>query len=112
MGHRAGRFFQGTDIFYGDGLFDLRQDAEELLEEDEGDEVIRLPEDAFVFAMHQGYEFTYFRLSEGDDPPVYQFMEGKGPPVKSWPSFSDYLIAYAELHAQLSEAMAKLRNML
>ncbi len=50
-----------------------------------------LPGDAFVFYMHQGDEFGYFRLSDGNDPAIYQYYEGGGPPRLAWPCFSDYL---------------------
>lgn len=47
-----------------------------------------LPADAFVFSMHQGYEFNFFVICEGNDPPVYKYVEGGGPPVLVWDSFS------------------------
>lgn len=31
----------------------------------ENQDSFNLPEDAFVFSMHQGFEFNYFRFSEG-----------------------------------------------
>jgi len=87
-GHRAGLLFQGTDIFFG-SLRGLTQEANELLEENQ--ESFTLPEDTFVFSMHQGYEFNYFRFSEGDNPPVYQYIEGEGEPKLAWDSFSSFL---------------------
>lgn len=36
---------------------------------------VSIPDTAFVFAMHQGCAFVFFRLGEGDDPPVYLFEE-------------------------------------
>ena len=57
----------------------------------ENEEGVELSKEDFVFSMHQGYEFTYFKLSEGDDPPVYQYVEGNGSPVLTWNSFSDFL---------------------
>lgn len=91
IGHNAGLLFQGTDILFRnvDQLLELRKDAEDLLAENE--ETFILPTDAFVFSMHQGYEFNYFVLSEGDDPPVYQYVEGDGSPVLVWDSFSTFL---------------------
>jgi hypothetical protein len=87
-GHRAGLLFQGTDIFFG-SLKGLTQDANELLEENQ--EPFTLPEDAFVFSIHQGYEFNYFRFSEGENPPVYQYIEGEGNSKLTWDSFSSFL---------------------
>jgi hypothetical protein len=50
-----------------------------------------LPSNAFVFYGHQGYEFGFFLLGQGDDPPVYQYVEGEETPNLVWGSFSDYL---------------------
>ncbi|WP_458122146.1 SMI1/KNR4 family protein [Paenibacillus sp. Z6-24] len=91
IGHDAGLLFQGTDILFRnvDDLLELRKEAEDLLAENE--ETYILPTDAFVFSMHQGYEFSFFVISEGNDPPVYQYVEGDGPPVLVWDSFSAFL---------------------
>lgn len=91
MGHDAGLLFQGTDILFQhvDQLLELRKEAEDLLAENK--ETFALPKDAFVFSMHQGYEFNFFVLSEGNAPPVYQYVEGEGPPVLVWDSFSTFL---------------------
>ena len=88
-GHQAGRLLRGTDKSYGI-VAGLTQAARELLAENdlEGE----LPGDAFVFYMHQGYEFGYFRFSGGEDPPVYQYVEGGGLPKLVWPSFTVYLV--------------------
>jgi hypothetical protein len=88
IGFGAGRFLQGTDIFLP-SIEGLKTDAEELLREN--NEGTELEEGDFVFFMHQGYEFTYFNMSAGDDPPIYQYVEGNGPPVLAWNSFSDFL---------------------
>jgi len=89
MGHHAGVLFQGTDIFFR-SIKGLTQEAKELLEENQ--EPFILPDDAFVFSMHQGYEFNYFKFSEGEDPPVYQYIEGEGNPKLAWNSFSSFLL--------------------
>lgn len=98
IGRGAGDFLQGTDIFLS-ALDGLKDEAISLLQEN--DEDVKLADDAFVFSMHQGYEFTYFNTSEGDDPPVYQYVEGNGPPVLTWNSFSDFLSDSIAQHAQL-----------
>jgi SMI1/KNR4 family protein SUKH-1 len=95
MGHGAGMFFQGSDVFLP-ALLDLREAASELLEESGA--AVSLPADAFVFLMHQGYEFLYFRVSEGDDPPVYFYLEGESAPEKKWPSFSAFLASSLDDH--------------
>jgi len=88
FGKGAGEFMQGTDIFYP-SIKGLKEEAIELLKENE--EEFSLPEDAYVFSMHQGYEFLYFKLSGGDDPEVYQYVEGNGKPEKVWSSFTEFM---------------------
>jgi hypothetical protein len=65
MGYWGGGLFVGSDFFY-ERLMNMQEWARALLEEDHypGE----LPEDAFVFFMHQGYRFYFFRFSEGADP--------------------------------------------
>lgn len=72
MGHGAGAFLQGTDIFYKH-VPKIQGWAKELLAEN-GFPVL-LPDDAVVFMMHQGYQFMFFRVSEGDNPPIYYYHE-------------------------------------
>ena len=69
-------FLRGNDYSINH-IFDLRKGAEELLEENNSDE--RLTDDDFVFFMHQGYEFCFYKISEGDNPPVYFYSEEKCP---------------------------------
>jgi len=99
IGRGAGKFMQGTDIFYP-GIQGLKEEAIELLEENE--EEFKLPVNAFVFSMHQGYEFLYFLLSGGDDPEIYQYVEGEGAPKKAWDSFTDFLSQSLAQHIQHS----------
>lgn len=98
IGWGAGRFLQGTDIFLS-ALDGLRDEALGLLQDNH--EGIELPEDAFVFSMHEGYEFTYFSILKGDDPPVHQYVEGNGPPVLTWKSFSDFLSDSIAQHSHM-----------
>jgi len=74
MGKEAGAFMRGSSVFY-DEIFDLRAGSSRLLEEDE---FKPLPDNTFVFWMHQGYQFAFFYLNEGDNPSVYFYYEGKG----------------------------------
>lgn len=92
-GRGAGRFMLGTDFFYPTILEMTEWGAELLVESKES---FSLPSDAFVFAMHQGYQFMFFRASEGDDPPVYYYYEGKGTPQRISDSFSAYLLRCVE----------------
>ena len=97
VGHQAGGFLRGTDKLY-EHVAEFTDAARELLAENglPGG----LPEDAFVFYMHQGYEFGYFRAGEGDDPPVYQYFEGNGSPKLVWPSFTGYVVDMIRLHVE------------
>jgi hypothetical protein len=88
IGKEAGNFLSGTDISYK-YLKSLQKEAKELLEENRLD--VGCLTNAFVFAMHQGYEILFFYVTDGDDPPVYQYVEGNDRAIKAWDSFSDYL---------------------
>jgi len=100
MGHGAGSLFRGSDVFYDD-LDGLKEAAIELLREN--GLTGYLPEDAFVFYMHQGYQFDFLRTSEGDDPPLYHFGEGEG--LTSWLQtynhFSSFVVAAIAAHRGL-----------
>ena len=95
MGHRAGRFLRGTDTFWRH-LSWLRKEADDLLRQDSAPP---LPESAFVFYMHQGYEFGFFDLGAGDDPPTYLYVEKWRAPRPAASSFSDYLAKQLQYHA-------------
>src|SRR5215472_15285228 len=87
MGRGAGKFLEGSDAFFPT-LLELREGAEELLAENKSELV--LPQDAFVFLMHQGYQFLYFRTAQPDpDPQVSHYLEGKGL-SQPWNHLSDY----------------------
>ena len=65
---------RGSDVS-GNYVYRLREVAISLLRGNGNP--FRLPNDAIVFFMHQGYNFCYFH-ADGitDDPPVYFYMEG------------------------------------
>ena len=67
-----GRYMGGSSCFM-DEIHDLRQGAIELLEENES--INTLTDDDFVFWMSQGCMFCFFKLTEGDNPPVYFYNE-------------------------------------
>lgn len=89
VGHSAGSFLAGTDTFFRH-LPLLADEATELLNESLPES--KLPPKAFVFYMHQGYEFGFFLIDDGDDPAVYQYIEGDDSPKIVWNSFTDYLL--------------------
>ena len=105
MGHGAGNFLRGTDCFY-DSL-PLNEAACELLTED--NVTLQLPEDAFVFYMHQDYQFMFLRTSEGPNPPVYFYAEesrDKGFQTL-YESFSDFLATEIDGHERLFLEMGR-----
>jgi hypothetical protein len=89
MGNEPDPVLTGTDCSIGD-LYVLDQQAEELLAEDGNP--FKLPPDAFVFEMHQGYEFMYF-LCDGtsEDPPVFYYLEGEGVADRKFDRFSAWV---------------------
>jgi SMI1 / KNR4 family (SUKH-1) len=96
MGSWGGGLLVGSDCFYGD-LKDIQECAREILKENNFPGV--LPDDAFVFWMHQGYQFLFFRSCEGENPPVYYYLEEE--PARTaftcdYPHFSDYIIQEIE----------------
>ncbi len=73
MGNGAkGDFLKGDSCFM-DEIEDLKQGAEELLEENQSKQ--KLKEEDFVFWMSQGCMFCFFRLNDGNNPPVYFYNE-------------------------------------
>lgn len=87
------RIFDGSS-YTMEELPILKEAANELLEENDMSE--RLKDEAFVFFMHQGYQFAFFNLEEGENPPIYYYGEGEGLEkiIKKNDSFTDFLIDY------------------
>jgi hypothetical protein len=94
MGRGAGDFFLGTEWKYPE-LKHLRSRAESLISAT-GTSYL-LPQDAFVFAMHQGYALLFFYVT-GDDPPVWSYVEYDTHPTEVSPSFSSWLRDTVEEH--------------
>lgn len=93
MGKGAGRFYRGSSFFYPD-ILSLKSSAKELLQENNVS--FDIPENAFVFFMHQGYQFSYFHIdTKTDNPSVYHYIEGADyqHPIQIWEHFSDFLTA-------------------
>jgi hypothetical protein len=72
MGKSAGKFMLGSSAFW-DEVFNFQEWGKELLAENN---FKHLPQNAFVFWLHQGYQMAFFIIGEGDNPPVYYFSEG------------------------------------
>lgn len=73
MGMSSGDLYTGTDVDYR-FLHKLKIWAEKILKGNNS--LFVLPDDAFVFLTHQGWQFTYFHTdTTDDDPPVYYWSE-------------------------------------
>lgn len=66
----------GTSLLNQYSYFYFIEGATDLLEDD-GIENF-LENDDFIFMMHQGYMFWYFKADGNPDPVVYGYYEGKG----------------------------------
>jgi hypothetical protein len=97
MGHAAGDFLVGTDWTYP-VLNRLRSHGESLIAE--AGTAYRLPKEAFVFAMHQGYSFLFLHTMF-PDPPVWLYVEGDKKPKEVASSFSGWLRETVSEESQL-----------
>lgn len=74
MGRGCDRFMVGSSVFM-DEVLELKEGALDLCEDNS---IPPVPENAFVFWMHQGYQAFYFIPEEGEDNPyVYYYYEGR-----------------------------------
>ena len=88
------------DSCYIDELFYLRDWANELLEE--RNSKLELSENDFVFWMSQGCMFCFFKLNEGENPPVYFYNEsGEDRFITTANSFTEFLINRLEMNGSL-----------
>jgi len=79
-GNGVDNLWRGSD-YRIDMLSDIQEAAEELLSEAN----LSLPDGAFVFFMHQGYQF-FFLTDDG----VYFFVEGNAAIEKRYGSFTEF----------------------
>lgn len=87
MGRCAGPLLAGTDIFYPA----IVQYQEELMDFVRRDSSGMLPpDDAFIFASHQGYQVYWMATGGGGDPAVDEYQESDGI-VQHWESFTDFI---------------------
>lgn len=94
-----GKYMAGDSCFMNE-IYDLKQGAIELLEENESKNV--LTDDDFVFWMSQGCMFCFFKLSEGDNPPIYFYNEsGEDKFIKVADSLVEFLINRLEMNENL-----------
>lgn len=106
MGHNAGKFNQGSSFLYH-RVFGLTKYAKETM----ASGPFQLPENTFVFFSHQGYIFAYFKLSEGDNPPVFTYMEGEQAPILWGNSFTEYLEKALDEEIETRKHVKHLRGM-
>ncbi|WUI01182.1 hypothetical protein OHR68_04990 [Spirillospora sp. NBC_00431] len=95
MGKRPYPLMTGTDWAYQD-LLGLRQDAAELLDENDADQAML--DDALVIAMHQGYVVYYIphASTAPADPPVWTYVEGEEP-AERFATFRAFLLSLEEM---------------
>ncbi len=86
MGRGAGKFMLGSDVFI-DELLTLKEGALEIIDENN---LPPLPPNAFVFWMHQGYQFAFFEINEKNQLDIYFFSEGNN--MKNY-KFLNYSLA-------------------
>ncbi len=87
LGKNAGSFLVGSDFLY-DKLYKLTEYANNLLIENKSS--LKLPEAAFVFISHQGYQFMFFNCNEASNA-IYYYLEGEQAFEKVYNSFDDWL---------------------
>jgi len=75
MGGGTEHTFLRGESCYIDELLELNEWGTELLEENRVP--LKLTPNDFVFWMSQGCMFCFFKLDEGENPPVYFYAEGK-----------------------------------
>ncbi|MBM7772930.1 hypothetical protein JOD54_003134 [Actinokineospora baliensis] len=88
MGGGAGGFLQGTDVFYPE-VIGVPADTRELLAENGAGHL--LSSDAVVFAIHGGYLAYWFDVGS-ENPPVILYREGSSEILRTWESFSVFLL--------------------
>lgn len=96
-------FLVGNAVFYED-LFDNKEGMLELLEEDNRTDLV-LTDNDFVFYDSQGILQAFFKLDEGDNPPVYGYEEGYS--GNSFPQIADSLSSFFERYIESDKTLFK-----
>jgi hypothetical protein len=100
VGGGAGRFLQGSDVFYPDVL-GIRAIAQDLLES----HGLTLQGGDRVFLMHRDAQFDFMR-GDGADPAVWSYNDGDDAPALTYVRFSDWLRANVEEQTQAYRHLA------
>jgi len=101
-GRKLGGVYGGVDISYEMTWALLSHDYRDIVAMIRPwDKAVVLPPELFVLNEHVGSNFTFVRLDEGDDPPVYFWEEGEGGlevATREHDSFSGFLLKLVEKH--------------
>jgi hypothetical protein len=97
--------FVGESIFYNDvyGEYTNKDALIEQLDEDGKTDLLNeIDDNVFVFFSSQGYIFAFFKLDEGDNPPVYGYKEGID--IESFPKLTDSLLEFYEKYLEYGKS--------
>jgi hypothetical protein len=101
-GRKLGGVYGGIDISYEMSWALLSHDYRDIVAMIRPwDKDVVLPPELFVQNEHFGSNFTFVRLDEGDDPPVYFWEEGEGGldvATREHDTFSVFLIDLVQKH--------------
>ncbi|QQV02738.1 MULTISPECIES: SMI1/KNR4 family protein [Chryseobacterium] len=93
--------FQGESIFY-DNIYGNHTNKDGLMEQLQEDGktslISQVNDNVFVFFSSQGYIFAFFKLDEGENPPVYGYVEGQE--KNSFPKLTNSLLEFFELYLE------------
>jgi len=105
MGESAGGLFRGSHALLSQKWsLKYRTFAERMLEKNKAE--FAIPGNAFVFLMHQGYQFLYICLDEGEDPPVYAITDVERKPEQ----ISNHFTSFVENFVSDLEAIAATKS--
>jgi hypothetical protein len=79
---------EGSRYAVEDDLSDLQDEGRRIARH----ENLQLPNDAFVFVVHQGFACHFFLLQDGDDPAVYECVESSVRLEQVAPHFSEWVL--------------------
>jgi hypothetical protein len=100
VGGGAGRFLQGSDVYYPD-ILGVRATAQELLRA----HGLRLEDTDRVFLMHHDAQFDFTR-GGGADPSVWSYNDGDDAPAQTHARFTDWLRANVDEQTQAYKHLA------
>jgi hypothetical protein len=112
-GKKFGGVYGGFDISYEMTWALLSHDYRDILTMIRPwDKAVVLPRELFVLSEHFGSNFTFVRLDEGNDPPVYFWEEGEGGlevATREHDTFSAFLLELVQKHLRHRDGGARLQ---